>query len=115
MAFQSDEVYNRLMSTGAEWKDKQRAADLLEMTKKSVLASITISFMESGVADSRVMAETWALASEQYEAHIQKVCDAQSEALAARIKYWAAVEWVHSMRTEAVTLREEIKLAGIQT
>lgn len=110
----SNEIYHKLTQAGEAWAEANRAADLLEETKKVVLAQITTVIFDSEGC-SRKEAEDRALGSKQYEEHVKSMVDARYEANKAKVNYSAAQEWVWSVRTESVTKRKEMEFSGVQT
>ncbi len=74
-------------SMGASEKlvETKELADLTEELKKTILSQITLEYIRTG--DSRVMAETKALASEQYEEYVTGMVEARWRANRAQAKY----------------------------
>ena len=102
------EVFERLTSLGSEWADALAAASLLEETSKPLVAKLTIGFMEGGVA--RVLAETEALASDEYRRHIERMVAARREANVARVRYQSAQVWAELLRSANANRRAELTM-----
>ncbi len=104
--FDPDVLHARLVNLGETWSDANAAADLLEETKKSVLAEIArgMNF------DSRIEREEAALASKAYKDHIDGMVDARRIANRARVNYEAAKMWIELARSVESTRRAELTL-----
>ena len=99
-------LYQKLYDSGQEWADKDAAANLLEETKKSVLAQCMTRF--PGV--SRAEAEQNGLASDVYQEHVRSMVTARQEANKARAQYDAIKIYVELVRTVESTRRAEMNL-----
>lgn len=104
-------AYAELIETGTTWADAEAAASLLEETKKSVLSDLRLRFVDEKTESAR---EARALAHEDYRDHLTKMVEARHAAHLARVRYDAIRALIDMRRTEAATLREQARLAGIQ-
>jgi len=96
-------VYERLVTVGTDWAEKEHAANLLEGTLKSVKAKIAIQHKDCGmsVAESELRAE----ADYEYQQHREMAANARAEALKAKVVYHAAQAYIDAWRTEQATER----------
>lgn len=108
MTVSPDEVWERLRLAGDEWADLNYAAQLLEETKKSVLAQITSRFMAGGA--SKAAAEVEALAHDDYLEHLRSMVAARRDANKARVTYDTGKVWAEQSRTKAATDRAQMNL-----
>jgi hypothetical protein len=99
-------IYQKLETLGTEWAMANCAADLLEETKKTMLASLMI-----GLEGSHASKEQQALSNPLYAEHITKMCEARRDANLAKVKYDSAKMWAELMRTKAATERAANKYA----
>jgi len=103
--FNPEEIYRRLNEAGDDWVDKQAAAEILEETKKTVLAELMQGFQGSTAERERN-----ALADAAYKLHLTQMTAARKEANRARVKYDAVRVLAEMRRTEASTRRAEMML-----
>lgn len=101
--FDPDRIYKQLTDAGEDWVDKQAAAELLEETKKSVLAEIM-----GGEDGSMAARESAALASTAYRQHLRDMVDARREANRARVRYDSMKVLAEMRRSQESTRRAEI-------
>ena len=101
MNLNPNEIYEKLVTAGNEWSEANYAAELLEESKKSLLAQL----MTKSAAPSRVAAETKALASFAYKEHIELMVSARRDANKARVKYDSARVYSELLRTQAANER----------
>lgn len=104
---QPDTIYEKLVTLGDAWADSYAAAELLEETKKSVLAEIMTECNEKSTSAK----ETYALHSDRYIDHLEKMVSAKRSANRAKVKYDSAKVWAELKRTEAANLRATMKEA----
>lgn len=109
------EVYTRLETVGHRWASANAKAELLEESAKSELSSIAIGFLDKGSSKSMSEAETRARASAEYREHIRNMVSARKEANDAKVSYNAAQAWFEGLRTQAATLRSEMRNLGSTT
>lgn len=100
--FNPDGIYRSLLEAGEEWTDKQAAADLLEETKKTVLAELM-----RGYEGSAAERERNALADPAYRLHVVKMNEARREANRAKVKYDSMKVLAEMRRTQESTRRIE--------
>jgi len=122
--FSPDKIFLGLTERGHAWADKEAAAELLEETKKTVLAELTIKYSapvgekvasEVGVASgirtpSRIEAEQKALASPEYREHIVAMNSARRAANRARVDYDCGKTLAELKRSQESTKRAEMNL-----
>lgn len=100
--FAPEAIYKQLLQAGEDWADKQAAADVLEETKKTVLAELMQGFMGSTAERERN-----ALADPAFKLHVVKMNAARKEANRARVKYDSAKVLAELRRTQESTRRIE--------
>ena len=105
MSFDPEILYKKLVEAGEDWTDKQAAAELLEETKKTVLAEVM-----SGEQGARNAREDSALASAVYKLHITNMVMARKEANRARVRYDSMKVLAEMRRTQESTRRAEISI-----
>jgi hypothetical protein len=93
-----------LTKRGEEWADKNAAADVLEETKKILLAQLTLQWPE----DSMNKAEAKARSDPQYIQHIESMVNARKEANKARVRYDSIKSFEGMWRTHESTKRAEM-------
>lgn len=122
--FDPNKMTAEVISAGEEWADQDAAASSLEETKKSVIAKITLEYMEAGVSSelgqrpkpmSATAAELRALADPRVEQHIELMVHARREANKFRVRYDMGRMKLELMRSLQATLRNEMRLAGQTT
>jgi hypothetical protein len=106
MSFDPDKAFDALVKAGEDWADKQAAAELLEETKKSVLARLMIS----ADATSQGQREMLALADEQYTEFVTGMVSARKAANKARVRYDSAKVLAELRRSQEATRRSEMNL-----
>ncbi len=94
-------IHQKLEALGIAWAEANYAAELLEETKKTTLASI----INQSQATSHAGKETEALANPLYKNHIELMCKARETANIAKVKYDTAKTWCDLERTQAATER----------
>ena len=105
MSFDPEILYKKLVEAGEDWTDKQAAAELLEETKKTVLAEVM-----SGEQGARNAREDSALASAVYKLHLTNMVTARKEANRARVRYDSMKVLAEMRRTQESTRRAEISI-----
>jgi len=103
--FDPNEIAERMRLAGEDWSDKDAAANLLEETKKSVLAELMNQAKGSSVAAK----ESEALADPAYKLHLANMVNARKDANRARVKYDCAKAWVELVRTAEASKRQEMR------
>lgn len=102
--YDPDRLHARLVELGEQWADALAAADLLEETRKSVLAQV----MVTSNAKSRSEREDSAMQSSIYREHIQAMVEARRVANRKRVLFDAAKIKIDLMRSMNATRRAEI-------
>lgn len=103
----SDRIYDEISKAGEAWADAEAAADLLEETKKSVLAKLMIECNQSNTSAGR---EMYALADPEFRKHIEGMVAARRAANKARVRYDSAKVLAELRRSEESTRRAEMTL-----
>ena len=101
--FSPESIYRQLLQAGEEWADKEAAAEILEESKKTLLAEL----MGSVSADSKAERERIALADPAYKLHVTNMVTARKAANAARVRYDSARVLAELRRTQESTRRIE--------
>ena len=101
-----DEIYNAIIKAGEEWADAEAAAELLEETRKSVLAKL---MNESAVA-SVAAKEMQALADPEYRRFVEGMVSARKAANKARVRYDSAKVLAELRRSQESTRRAEMQI-----
>ena len=102
MDFSPEQTYRALLEAGEEWTDKEAAAELLEETRKTVLAELMAQAGGSAAERERV-----ALAQPAYKLHLTNMVAARKEANRARVRYDSAKVLAELRRTQESTRRME--------
>ncbi len=100
-------LYAKMIAAGNDWADKDSAANLLEETRKPVLADL----MTRSAATTSAAREELALSSPEYKEHIAAMVEARREANRARAQYDAIKTYIELVRTKESTNRAEMQLA----
>lgn len=106
MAIDPNKTYEALVRAGDDWADAQAAADLLEETKKSVLAKLKMD----ASANSDSGREMHALADPQYKAFVEGMVAARKAANKARVRYDSAKVLAELRRSQESTRRAEMQI-----
>ena len=106
MTFDPDKFFHSVVEAGNDWADKNAAADLLEETKKSVLAEL----VNGAAGTSNAAKETVALADPAYKLHVVNMVTARKESNRARVKYDAMKMLAELRRSQESTRRAEMTL-----
>lgn len=101
----AEKIYDSLVRAGEEWSDLDAAANLLEETKKSVMAKLI------NEAEGSVNAREYkALADPEYRRHIEGMVTARKAANKARVRYDSAKVLAELRRSEESTRRAEMTM-----
>ena len=103
-----DALYHQMQHLGSRWADLHAEAELLEESKKCVLASITLHYMNDG--DNKSSGETKAFAAPEYREHVQKMVEARRRANQAKVEFEGMKAHLNLTRTYEASRREEMKL-----
>ena len=102
------EVYNRINDVGQEWVKTNAVASLLEESFKCELNTVMQENLSQG-SKSMADAESKARADQRIFDHIAEMVNARREANENKVKYDAAKIWFDALRTQASTMRQELK------
>jgi len=103
-----DSLCDEAEEAGYAWADAKAAADLLEETRKSVLATTMASYLAGAMPVSK--AETLALADTNYTAFIGRMVDARKAADRARVRYDILRTRIELLRTNTSTERAAMSM-----
>lgn len=104
--FDPDRIYHEIVTAGEDWSDKDAAANLLEETRKTVLAEL-VNQAEGGSIAAR---ESQALADPAFKLHVTKMVAARKEANRAKVRYDAVRVLAEMRRTQESTRRAEANI-----
>ncbi len=104
--FDPNKIYHQIVEAGDEWVDKEAAAELLEETKKTILARLALKAEASSVAAK----EQEALAHPAFELHVAKMVSARENANRAKVRYDAVRVLAEMRRTQESTRRAEANI-----
>jgi lysophospholipase L1-like esterase len=93
---------------GSRWADLHAEAELLEESKKCVLASITLLFMNEG--ENKSASETRAFAAPEYVEHVRKMVEARRKANQAKVEFEGIKTHMNLTRTYEATRRAEMQM-----
>jgi hypothetical protein len=102
--FDPDRIRERLCEVGEEWAELDAAANLLEETKKTVLAELMLK-AEGGTMAAR---ESAALSDPAYRLHLAKMVSARKDANKAKVRYDTGKMWAELRRSQESTRRAEM-------
>ena len=111
MKIDPDVVFHKINSAGDEWVQLNAKAKLLEDCEKSELSQLIQEKLANG-ASSNAAAEHEARADGRFIDYIGKKIEARRLADEAQVKYKAANVWWEATRTQAATLRQEIRMTS---
>lgn len=95
------DIHERLVTLGTEWAEENAAAELLEETKKTLIAELMNECNEK----SSNAKETYALRQRRYLDHIEGMVAARKAANKSKVRYDSAKVWAELKRTEAANER----------
>lgn len=102
-----NEIHQKLVTLGEGWAEMNYAADLLEESKKPLLAQLMAKSAQTSIAAK----EADALAAPEYDEHIKKMCKARMQANKAKVQHESAKVWVELLRTQSANERAANKVA----
>jgi hypothetical protein len=105
--FDPNKIYHEIVTAGEDWSDKDAAANLLEETRKSVLAELINGASHMGTMAAR---ESKALSDPAYKLHLTNMVAARKEANRAKVKYDAVRVLAEMRRTQESTRRAEANI-----
>lgn len=103
--FEPEKIYHQLVEAGEEWADKDAAANILEETKKTLLAELMQGFQGSNAERERC-----ALADTTYKHHLKTMVAARKDATRARVRYDSMRVLAEMRRTQESTRRAEASI-----
>jgi hypothetical protein len=101
------EIHERLVKLGTEWAECKYASDLLDDSRRPLLAKLGA---ESG-EKSQNAREAYALSHQDYAEHCKAIAEAAKRTAIAKIKYESALNYVELLRTQAANDRHASKVA----
>lgn len=102
-SYDPDKVFAALEEAAEKMCDLEARASQMEEMKKPVLASLVLEYMQT--ESSRTLAETKALADEQYETHVAGMIDAKRLANRAKAHYHNMRALADARRTQEASVR----------
>jgi len=117
LALDPNALTQEIIGRGEAWSDLDAAASILEETKKTLLAEITVEYIRRGtITDSdgktrsitKGEAELLALSDPRYKKHLQDMVDARKQANRARVSYDLGRTNLDLIRSRIATLRAEL-------
>lgn len=103
-----DALYHQMQHLGSRWADLHAEAELLEESKKCVLASITLHFMNEG--DNKSAGEAKAFAAPEYVEHVRKMVEARRKANQAKVEFEGIKTHMNLTRTYEASRRAEMQM-----
>ena len=88
--------------------DKNAAAEILEETKGTLLATLASVHMKDGASAAK--ADVEARSDPQYRGHLTLMVEARREANKARVRYDSGKVYAELLRTKAATERAQMDL-----
>lgn len=95
------EIHERLVKLGTTWAECKYAADLLEDSRKPLLAKLGSQCNEK----AQSAREAYAMAHPDYEEHCKKTAEALKQQAIAKVRYESALNYVELLRTMAANER----------
>lgn len=118
--FDPHKLTQDVIALGEAWAEQDAAASSLEETRKSLLAKVTLEYIEGGLRSGALgekpkampvsQAELKALADPRYEAHLELMVQARREANIHRVRYDLGRMRIELMRSLQATLRNEMHM-----
>lgn len=103
--FEPERIFQQLVDAGEEWSDKDAAANLLEETKKTLLAELMQGFQGSNAERERC-----ALADTTYKHHLKSMVAARKESNRSKVRYDSMRVLAEMRRTQESTRRAEANI-----
>lgn len=118
-----DRLAQAVAKAGYSWSELDGAASSLEEAKKTLLAKLTLEYMDFGAREgtgagkplTRAEAEVRALADKRYAEFVANMVKARQDSNRARVKYDTGKIYIEMIRSRQATLRAEMNLGGVQT
>lgn len=118
--FDPQKLTQEVVALGEAWAEQDAAASSLEETRKTLLAKVTLEYLEGGLRSGALgekpktmpvsQAELKALADPRYEAHLEMMVQARRESHIHRVRYDLGRMRIELMRSLQATLRNEMHL-----
>ena len=108
MKLDIDALCDEAEAAGLAWCDARAAADVLEETRKSVLATTMASHLADAMPVSK--AETLALAEPAYQDFVRRMVSARKAADRARVRYDILRTRIELLRTNSATERAAMSM-----
>ena len=102
--FDPTKIFAELESRATAYAKAQALYDSLDSHTKPFLAKLTLRFLD-GECKSRVEAETYALASDEYDVHLNGVSKARETSIATRAAYNNALKLADLRTTQEASAR----------
>lgn len=106
MKFDPDKTYASLVKAGEDWADANAAADLLEETKKSVLARLMLKSGGKTNAEKEMLGQ----ADPEYTEFIGGMVEARRTSNKLRVRYDSAKTLAELRRSQEATARAEAQI-----
>lgn len=103
-----DAMYHQMQHLGSKWADLHAEAELLEESKKCVLATITLHYMNDG--DNKSAGEAKAFAAPEYLEHVRKMVEARRKANQAKVEFEGIKTHMNLTRTYEASRRAEMQM-----
>lgn len=104
MKLDAEQIYDKLVKAGETWADAEAAADLLEQTKRSVLAKLMNECATPSIGGKEMIA----LADPSYIEFVTGMVAARKAANKAKVRYDSAKTLSELRRSEESTRRAEL-------
>lgn len=120
LSMNHDELISMVEQLGIDWAAADEEANLLEETKKTLLAKFTIQEQKAGSATggkgiAMNLAETRAMADPQYEEHVMNMVKKRGEANRLKVKYDSGRVKIELLRSLLANARAAMQLSGSRT
>jgi hypothetical protein len=115
-----NELVSEVEQLGIEWANADEAANLLEETKKTLLAQYTVLYQKgTGAAGAKPVsmanAEALAMADARYHAHIETMVKARTQANRLRVRYDSGRIKIELLRSLIARQREAARISSFRT
>ena len=107
-----EEIYRRVTVVGLEWARKDTLAGLAENNYKQILNAVIQEKLANGTAKSFADADSKAKCDKRVVRAAKRKTISRGRANKAKAIYDGADKWFEARRTQAATLRQEMKMAG---
>lgn len=107
MNLNPNNIYEQLVKAGESWADAQHAAELLEETRKTLIAQLATESNENSIAAR----EAFAFRHADYKKHIEAMTGSRRQANKAKVRYDSMKILAELKRTEAANERAANRVA----